>query len=110
MLRTIKFHLDEHVHPGIAEGLRRRTVDVMTTLEASLEGADDDAHLAYARAAGRVLVTHDADFLRLHQQGVPHAGIAYCHQRQALGDLLHHLVLLWEVLDPQEMHNQVEYL
>ena len=109
MPRTIRFHLDEHIHPGIADGLRRRTVDVTTTREADLEGADDEAHLAYAHTAGRVLVTHDEDFLRLHQQGVAHAGMVYCHQRQALGDLLHHLVLLWEVLDPQEMHKQVEY-
>jgi hypothetical protein len=28
---TIRFHLDEHIHPGIAIGLRARGLDVTTT-------------------------------------------------------------------------------
>jgi hypothetical protein len=110
MPRTIRFHLDEHIHPGIADGLRRRDIDVTTTPEAGLEGADDTVHIAFAISAGRVILTHDADFLRLHRQGMPHAGIAYCHQQRLLGDILHHLVLMWEVLDPEDMSNKVEYL
>jgi hypothetical protein len=45
---AIKFHLDEHVHPAIAEGLRRRGIDVTTTIEAELLGAEDEKHLEFA--------------------------------------------------------------
>ncbi len=76
---AIKFHLDEHVHPGIAIGLRSRGIDTTTTADGELSGADDAKHLAYAFTEQRVMVTHDTDFLRLDSIGASHAGIAYCH-------------------------------
>ena len=36
MPQTIRFHLDEHCDLAIAEGLRRRAIDVTTTPEAGL--------------------------------------------------------------------------
>jgi hypothetical protein len=50
MPRTIHFHLDEDVDPAIAEGLRRRGIDVTTSQEAGLLGATDPMQLAYAHA------------------------------------------------------------
>ena len=41
MARTMRFHLDEHVPHAIAEGLRRRGIDVTTTVEAGLRGTSD---------------------------------------------------------------------
>jgi predicted nuclease of predicted toxin-antitoxin system len=76
----IRFHLDEHISPAIAAGLRQRGIDVTTTIEAGLAGADDSAHIAFAMADGRVIVTHDEDYLVHHAQGTVHAGVAYCHQ------------------------------
>jgi predicted nuclease of predicted toxin-antitoxin system len=61
----IRFHLDEHVPHAIAEGLRRRGIDVTTTVEAGLRSATDDVHLAYAVEQRRVVVTNDPDFLVL---------------------------------------------
>ena len=52
----IRFHLDEHVPHAIAEGLRRRGIDVTTTVEAGLRSATDDVHLAYAVEQRRVIV------------------------------------------------------
>jgi predicted nuclease of predicted toxin-antitoxin system len=75
-----KFHLDEHVSPAIAAGLRRRGIDVTTTREVGLQDLPEQHHIAFALPAGRVIVTHDDDYLLLHAQGVRHAGIAYCHQ------------------------------
>jgi hypothetical protein len=46
MPRTIRFHLDEDVDPAIAEGLRRRGIDVTTTPEVGLLGARDPIQLA----------------------------------------------------------------
>ncbi|MCX6637593.1 MAG: DUF5615 family PIN-like protein [Acidobacteria bacterium] len=107
----IRFHLDEHISAGIAAGLRRRNIDVTTAVDAELAGANDAAQLAFAAATGRVLVTQDADFLRLHAQGAPHAGIAYCHQGSTpMGALLRRLVLIYDLLSPAEMAGRVEFL
>ena len=69
----IAFLLDEHVAHAVAQALRRRGIDAQTATEAGLLGVTDARFLAYARRAGRVVVTHDDDFLRLHQRQ-PHAG------------------------------------
>ena len=58
----LRFHLDEHIDSAIADGLRRRGIDVTTTAEAGLRGAGDEAHVAFALSEGRVVVTNDADF------------------------------------------------
>lgn len=106
-----RFHLDEQVHPAVAVGLRAQGVDVTTTAEAHLGGADDASHLAFALGTGRVVITHDHDFLRLHAGGTPHAGIAYCHQdKYTLSDLLHVLILLHACYTAEEMAGRVEYL
>ena len=110
MPRTIIFHLDEQMHPGIAEALRRRTINITTTPDAGLVGASDPTQLAFASAMGRVIVTRDADFLALHRQGTPHAGIAYAHPRRSIGYIIHHLVLIWEILEPDDMTNRLEFL
>jgi predicted nuclease of predicted toxin-antitoxin system len=68
MAERICFHLDEHIASAVAVGLRSHGVDLTTTAEAGLTAASDEEQLAYARDAGRVLVTHDAGFLRLHSE------------------------------------------
>jgi predicted nuclease of predicted toxin-antitoxin system len=42
-------------------------------VEAGLLGATDEAHLAHARAQGRVIVTCDRDFLVWASRGLSHA-------------------------------------
>ena len=80
MSGQIKFHLDENVSNAIAEGLRRRGIDVTTTPEQNLMGATDKEQIAFAKAQQRVIFTQDDDFLKLHQANVSHSGITYCHQ------------------------------
>lgn len=111
MTRTIRFHLDEHVDPAVAEGLRRRGIDVTTTEDAGLSGAGDPLHIDFARAQGRVICTSDSDFLRHHAAGGEHAGLAYFHQQErSVGELIRALEFIWIALEPEEMRNQVEYL
>ncbi len=107
----IRYHLDEHVDPAVVEGLRRRGVDVTTTVEAGLAGATDEAQLAFALAEARVFVTRDRHFLVLDAQGVAHAGIAFWpSKRRDLGQLVLDLVLLWRVVTGEEIRGRVEYL
>jgi predicted nuclease of predicted toxin-antitoxin system len=111
MPRTIRFHLDEHVDAAIADGVRRRGIDVTTTADAGLLGAHDEAHIAYANAESRVIFTNDSGFLNAHHLGVPHPGIVYCHQQsRSVGEIIRALELIWEVLEPREMQGKVEYI
>lgn len=111
MADKIRFHLDEGVPAAVAEGLRRRGLEVTTTPEVSLINAGDEAQLGFALREGRVLVTQDADFLRLHHRGVPHAGLAYYQPgSRTVGQLIKGLVLIAEVLTPEEMRGHVEFL
>jgi predicted nuclease of predicted toxin-antitoxin system len=111
MPRTIRVHLDEHVDPAIAEGLRRHGIDVTTTPEAGLIRAPDEDHIAYGIANGRVIFTQDQDFLRIHAAGIVHAGIAFGRQRtRTIGQVIDGLRLIWDVLEPQEMENHVEFI
>lgn len=111
MARTIRFHLDEHVSTAVAMGLRRRGVDVTTTHDAGLGGATDPVQLAYANSQGRVVFSEDADFLILAHLGLEHSGIVYCQQNsRTIGEIIHGLELVWEVCEPDEMHNHIEFL
>lgn len=109
-MEQIKFYLDEHVPRALAEGLRRRGVDVLTVQEAGNSGLSDHEQLNFALEEGRVVVTMDSDFLRLAVQSLPHAGIAYASPRKSIGDLIGALRLLSDVLTPAEMENHVEFL
>jgi len=101
----------EHVNPAIAAALRRRGVDVTTTTEAGLRGADDQNQIVYAWHEHRVIVMHDDDFLRWHSRGVPHAGIAYCRQEtRSLGQIIEMLTLMHETLTSEEMMGQIQFL
>jgi hypothetical protein len=86
-------------------------VDVTTTPEAGLRAAQDEEHISYGLATGRVVFTQDEDYLRLHAAGVEHRGIAFCYQQtRSIGQIIAGLLLIWEVLEPEEMAGRVEYI
>lgn len=110
-MAKIRFHLDEQVERAIADGLRRRNIDVTTTPEAGLLAATDEEQLEFATSQERVIFTQDDDFLAIHEQGLEHCGIVYCHQKsRSIGEIVRDLVLIWEVLEPLEMKNHVEFI
>jgi uncharacterized protein with PIN domain len=106
----VKFYSDEHVAKAVARGLRQRGVDTSTAVESGLSGAPDEQHLQFAVSEGRIIVTQDDDFLRLHAAGHPHAGIAYAAQGTSIGDIIRGLMLIYQVLDADDMVNHVEFL
>lgn len=107
----VRFYLDEHVARAVALGLRRHGINVVRAQEVGLLGAPDEQHLEFARQEGRVLVTHDGDFLRLHSEGVAHAGIAYSEQDAlSIGEVIAALLLIYQAIAPEEMFGQIEYL
>ncbi len=73
-------------------------------------GEPDTEQLALAAAQGRVVVSQDDDYLRLHAAGVTHCGIVYAPQQTRIGELLQGLLLIYQVLEADEMINHVEFL
>ena len=111
MPRTIRFHLDENSTKAVAVGLRQKGIEVTTTQEAGLLGAIDEEQAAYALAEGRVIFTQDRDFLRINAASVPPAGIAYCEKdTRGIGNIVTALTLIWEIYEPEEMVNRVEFI
>jgi predicted nuclease of predicted toxin-antitoxin system len=111
MTDRIRFHLDENVSNAIAVALRRMDIDVSTTAEASLLGQSDEAQLEFARLERRIIVTHDDDFLKIVSLNRNHFGIAYCRKdAKVIGDIVKQLALIYEVLTPNEMQGQVEFI
>lgn len=106
----VKFYMDEHVAHAVVRALQQRGVDVMTAAEADLLGAADEQHLLRARAEGRVIVTQDDDFLRMHAQGIEHAGIVYARQGTPTGETIRGLMLVFQVLSDEEMQGHVEFV
>jgi hypothetical protein len=106
----IKFYMDEHVPAAVTAGLRKRGADVLTAQEAGMVEAADGEHLVLATNQGRVVFTQDADFLRLHATGIEHAGIAYAPQQTPVGPLVRGRVLIYQVLESEDMHNHVEFI
>ena len=82
----------------------------MTVAEAGTLGAQDPRLLEHANSAGRVVMTNDADYLRLHAAGVPHAGILYAPPDTSIGDMIRGALLIAEVLDSGAMVDHVEFL
>lgn len=106
----MRFHLDEHIGPAVAHGLRLRGIDVTTTVDANLLHAPDDFHLAFARRSGRVVFTNDSDFLRFASAEVEHFGITFCaRDARSVGYIVRYLCLMHDCLEPHEMHRRVEY-
>ena len=110
MADAIRFYMDEHVPRAVTDGLRRRGVDVHTAQQAGLRGAADEQHVTQAVAEGRVIFTQDADFLRLAARGVSHRGIVYAPQQTPIGSVVRGLMLIHDVMTPDEMIDHVEYL
>jgi Domain of unknown function (DUF5615) len=110
MADLIRWYMDEHVPRAVAQGLRRRGVDVQTTQEAGMLHAPDNLQLNYATRQGRAVFTQDDDFLALAAVSTAHAGIAYAPQGTSIGQLVRGLMLITEIYDSEEMVGHVEFV
>jgi uncharacterized protein with PIN domain len=107
----IRLYLDENLSPRIAEQLRLRGIDAVSVRDLGELGDSDENHLARATRLGRILVTADADFLRLAAGGVPHAGVVFGVQADhSTGDWVKKLELVCFVYSAYEFEDHVEYL
>ena len=109
-MSSVRYYTDENVSRAVINGLRQRNVDVLSVPEAGMLSASDEEHLAFALEQARVIFTHDDDFLKLAASGEKHAGIVYGSQPMLIGDIIRGLMLIYNVLEPMDMQNHVEFL
>jgi hypothetical protein len=107
----LRFYLDENVPVAVAVQLAQRGVDVVTVRELNALGQSDRWHLRNATAGGRVLCTHDVDFIRLAMSGVEHNGIAIASGRRfGVGEWVKALYQLAVTLQAEDFVNRIAYL
>ncbi|MEM8523535.1 MAG: DUF5615 family PIN-like protein [Bacteroidota bacterium] len=109
-MAELKFYLDEHIPKAVLKGLKTREIDAISCIEADMRTAKDEEHLLYAGRDGRVIVTYDNDFLKLHNEGKGHAGIAFAPKPLSIGEMISTLLLMYQVFDKEDMLNQVEFI
>ena len=83
---------------------------MLSVPEANMLGASDEEHLTFALKRERVIFTQDDDFLRLAATDREHAGVVYSSQQVSIGDVIRGLMLIYEVLEAEDMRGEVEYL
>ncbi len=111
MPEKIRFYMDQHIAFAVAEGLRRRGVDILTSQEAGRCSFSDPDQLSFATEQQRVMVSFDADYLSLAASGLQHEGIAWCpSNKHTVGELVSALLLIYGILDREDMRNHVEFL
>ena len=111
MVRTIRFQFDEHLSHAVAVALRRRGIDVLTTVDAGLRSAGDETQLDRAFNEGRVFVTCDQDDLIMASQGVRHVGIVFAPRgSKSIGQWIECLTLIHGACHADEMINRIEYV
>ena len=112
---SLSFYMDVHVPWAITTELRLRGVNVITAQEDGAGRLKDPRLLDRATTQGRVLVTHDTDFLReaarRRDQSIPFAGIIFVPQLDVtIGRAVADLELCAKATEPAEWINRVEYL
>jgi len=113
-MTSIALYLDEHIQISLAEALRSRGINVLTTQEAHNTGLEDSQQLAFATDKNRVLLSYNRrHFAQIHHQWMriqkPHAGIVVSDQIP-IGIVLRRLMKLYFSLGSEEMVNRLEYL
>lgn len=116
-MTRIRWYFDEDAMArGLVRGLKARSIDVITAVDAGMRGQDDEPQLECATRLGRVLFTFNvADFCRLHadyqRAGRRHTGIVVARrQRYTLGEQVHGLARLTSEISAEEMEDRLLFV
>jgi hypothetical protein len=118
-MSRIKFLLDEHVHPGIAEGLRKRLGEVIVWRvgdpTAPPLGTPDPDILLWCEAHRFVLVTNNRASMPTHlaehlEAGRHMPGILTLNPKMSIGEHIDELEYIWQVADPGEFDDVIWFL
>jgi hypothetical protein len=113
-MTQVKIYLDEDVHDFIADALRLRGWDALTTVEAGNRSKSDPDQIHFATEQGFAIVTYNVqDYPRLHYElinaGSTHAGIIVAPQQDPRRNIRALFNLLSSV-PVEKMKDQLVYL
>lgn len=113
----IRLLIDEDVHGGIVNGLRRRqpALDLVRAQDVGLRQTPDPTILEWAAHQGRVVVSVDKKTLPAFAwdrvaRGLPMPGVAILRNFLTIGQAVNELELIALAGNPDDLHNQVLYL
>ena len=111
-MTEIKIYSDEDVNVAIIEGLKRRGIKAISCQEANNIGLSDKEQIEYASSNKFVILTHDADFLRIiHEKKISHSGIIFVSQNKlSVGEIIRKIEFLVSILSQEDMENHIEFL
>ena len=99
------------MNPEIAAQLIRSGIDAVTVRDLDELGDSDVNHLQRATEMGRVLCTHDTDFLKMATENTTHTGIVFVpHFQASIGVIVKALRELHAETTAEEIQAQVKYL
>ena len=109
------FYADVHIALEAVHQLQQKGVDILHAGDVNMADAADNDHLAYAAQAGRVMVSCDEDFERLHaewiMQGREHSGIVYFRmsdQCKSISVVVREILFLHDAADYHaDLYNQI---
>jgi predicted nuclease of predicted toxin-antitoxin system len=113
----VRLYFDSHIMARLADDLRSRGYDVLTTEKAGLDTATDEQQLAFATNEGRAILTFNIrDFAPLHERwsagGRSHAGIIVSRQlgSRQYGLLLQRMLRLLNHFTAEELTSNIVHL
>jgi len=108
------FYADANLHRAIVDGLKRRGVDVTTAQEERTDALSDPDLLQRATEQGRILITHDRDFLFIgaewQTQGRAFSGVVFVPTPFSIAQCIEDIELLAKAELPEALANQIHYL
>ena len=113
-MNRIKLYTDEDIFGQVAEQLRRRSYDVLSTPEAGNLELSDQEQLEFAISQRRAILTFNrGDFSQLHYEylaaGRQHYGIIVSPQMN-IGRIVKCCLNLLAIAYVDDLINQIEYL
>ena len=112
-----RLYIDEDaMSRALVQGLRARSIDVLTVFDCQMTGQNDLEQLTFSTAQKRVIYTFNVgDFCQLHKgflsQKIEHAGIIVVHRlHYSVGEQLKQLLSLINKFNAEEMRNNLYFL
>lgn len=108
---SLRFYLDENISPEVAVQLNKIGIDALSVIDLGISGVSDEQHLQLATEQGRVLCTHDQDFIQLAAENFEHNGIIFAQQSEAsIGRWVNKLRNLHNEKSDQDLRGQFYFL
>jgi hypothetical protein len=113
----MRFLADENFNNRILRGIRREhgSVDIQRVQDTEVYQAEDPAVLAFAAAAGRILLTHDIKTMPRYaydrvKAGQPMPGVVAIPEELSIGAVIADMGIIMKASTAQDFDNQVVYL